>query len=218
MLITIVLVIFVIFLFLGDVSSTVIASLALPISVLGSFAAMKAFGFTLNNISLMALTLSVGFVIDDAIVVLENIVRHMELGQPRRLAALKGAQEIGFTIVSMTVSLVAVFIPILLMGGLIGPTVLPIWRHYKRLYFDFGFCLSFSDANAVQSIPAAWRAQQSKRHPKGIGFGAGKSSLCLCWNLACSARSQTVCGADVRYDGWLDGLFALYYAQGLHAQ
>src|SRR5262249_39971409 len=120
LLMTIVLVVMVIFLFLGDVSTTVIASLALPISVIGTFAAMKMFGFTLNNISLMALTLSVGFVVDDAIVVLENIVRHMEMGEAPFPAAIHGAREIGFTVVSMTLSLVAVFMPILLMGGIIG--------------------------------------------------------------------------------------------------
>src|SRR5579875_331369 len=128
---TIALVILVIFFFLGNVSTTVIASLSLPISIIGSFAAMKLFGFTLNNISLMALTLCVGFVVDDAIVVLENIVRHMEMGEPAFEAALKGSQEIGFTIVSMTLSLVAVFIPILLMGGIIG-----------RLFFQFGVVIT----------------------------------------------------------------------------
>lgn len=133
LLITVFLVVFVIYLFLGSVSSTVIASLALPISLIGTFAAMKLLGFTINNISLMALTLCVGFVIDDAIVVLENISRHMEMGKPAMEAALKGSSEICFTVISMTLSLIAVFIPILLMGGIIG-----------RLFFEFAMTLSLA--------------------------------------------------------------------------
>ena len=117
---TVVLVILVIFLFLRNVSATAIPSLALPISVVGTFAAMYTLGYSLDNLSLMALTLSVGFVVDDAIVVLENIVRHMEMGKPRMEAALEGAREIGFTVLSMTLSLAAVFIPLMFMGGIMG--------------------------------------------------------------------------------------------------
>ena len=117
---TICLVVLVIFLFLRNVSATVIPSLALPFSLIGTFAAMYLMGFSVNNISLMALTLSVGFVVDDAIVMLENIVRHMEQGEGVMEAALKGSREIGFTIISMTLSLVAVFIPVLFMGGIMG--------------------------------------------------------------------------------------------------
>jgi HAE1 family hydrophobic/amphiphilic exporter-1 len=114
------LVILVIFLFLRSVTATFIASVALPISVIGTFASMYALGFSLNNLSLMALTLAVGFVVDDAIVMLENIVRHRENGLPTMEAALKGSREIGFTIISMTVSLIAVFIPVIFMGGMLG--------------------------------------------------------------------------------------------------
>lgn len=131
LLLTIGLVVLVIFFFLGNLPTTIIASVSLPISILGTFAAMKAFGFTLNNISLMALTLCVGFVVDDAIVVMENIVRHVEMGESRMDAALNGSKEIGFTVVSMTISLIAVFIPVLLMGGIIG-----------RLFFEFGVTMS----------------------------------------------------------------------------
>jgi HAE1 family hydrophobic/amphiphilic exporter-1 len=120
LLLTIALVIMVIFLFLRNVSATVIPSLALPLSIVGTFAAMYCFGFSVNNITLMALTLSVGFVVDDAIVMLENIVRHMEHGETPLEAARKGAREIGFTIISMTISLVAVFIPVLFMAGMLG--------------------------------------------------------------------------------------------------
>src|SRR4051812_1459945 len=115
-----VLVVGVIFVFLRRVSATLIPSLALPIAVIGTFAGMSAFGFSLDNLSLMALTLSVGFVVDDAIVMLENIVRHIEMGEQPYDAAMKGSAEIGFTILSMTISLAAVFIPIVFMGGIVG--------------------------------------------------------------------------------------------------
>jgi hydrophobic/amphiphilic exporter-1 (mainly G- bacteria), HAE1 family len=114
------LVIMVIFLFLRKVSATVIPALAVPVSLIGTCAAMYAFGFSINNMTLLALTLSVGFVVDDAIVMLENIVRHVEGGMRPFEAALKGSREIGFTIVSITFSLIAVFIPVLLMGGMVG--------------------------------------------------------------------------------------------------
>jgi HAE1 family hydrophobic/amphiphilic exporter-1 len=114
------LVIAVIFVFLRNPSATVIPSLAVPISILGTFAMMSLLGYTLDNLSAMALTLSVGFVVDDAIVVLENIVRHREMGKGQFQAAVDGSREIGFTIISMTVSLVAVFIPVLFMGGIVG--------------------------------------------------------------------------------------------------
>ena len=117
---TVVLVILVIFLFLRNVSATVIPSLALPMSIVGTFAVMYLLDYSLDNLSLMALTLAVGFVVDDAIVVLENIVRHMEEGEKPYEASVRGAQEIGFTIVSMTISLVAAFIPVLFMSGMLG--------------------------------------------------------------------------------------------------
>ena len=117
---TLCLVVMVIFLFLRNVSATVIPSLALPMSIVGTFAAMYLLGYNLDNLSLMALTLSVGFVVDDAIVMLENIVRHLEMGKRPMQAALDGSREIGFTILSMTLSLVAVFIPVLFMGGIVG--------------------------------------------------------------------------------------------------
>ena len=120
LLLAVMLVILVIFLFLRNVSATIIPSLALPMSIVGTFAAMYLLGYTVDNLSLMALTLSVGFVVDDAIVMLENIVRHMEEGKTRMEAALEGSREIGFTILSMTLSLAAVFIPVFFMGGVIG--------------------------------------------------------------------------------------------------
>jgi len=120
LLLTIGLVIMVIFLFLRNVSATIIPSLALPMSIVGTFAVMYLLGYSLDNLSLMALTLSVGFVVDDAIVMLENIVRHMEGGEGVLQAALTGSREISFTILSMTLSLAAVFLPVLFMGGILG--------------------------------------------------------------------------------------------------
>jgi HAE1 family hydrophobic/amphiphilic exporter-1 len=114
------LVVGVIFVFLRSPRATLIPSLALPMSIIGTFAFMYVFGYNLDNLSLMALTLCVGFVVDDAIVMLENITRHMEMGKPRMQATLDGAREIGFTIVSMTLSLAAVFIPVLFMSGILG--------------------------------------------------------------------------------------------------
>lgn len=130
---TIGLVVLVIFLFLRNVPATVIPSLALPTSLVGTFAAMHLLGFSLNNLSLMALTLSVGFVVDDAVVVLENIVRHMEMGKKPFQAAIEATREITFTIISMTLSLVAVFLPILLMGGIVG-----------RLFNEFAVTMAVS--------------------------------------------------------------------------
>jgi hydrophobic/amphiphilic exporter-1 (mainly G- bacteria), HAE1 family len=125
------LVVLVIFLFLRNVTATIIPSLAIPVAIIGTFAAMYVLGYSLNNLSLMALTLSVGFVVDDAIVVLENIIRHRELGEDPMTAAYKGSREISFTILSMTLSLVAVFIPIMFMGGLIG-----------KLFHEFAMTIS----------------------------------------------------------------------------
>ena len=117
---TLALVVMVIFLFLRNASATIIPSLALPMSIIGTFSVMYLLHYSLDNLSLMALTLAVGFVVDDAIVMLENIVRHLEMGKPKMQAALDGASEVGFTILSMTFSLAAVFIPFLFMGGIIG--------------------------------------------------------------------------------------------------
>src|SRR3989442_7811409 len=121
MLVTLLLVVGVIFLFLHNGSATLIPALALPFSILGTFAVMQVLNFSLNNLSMMALILSIGFVVDDAIAMLENIVRHMEQGTPPLQAAFTGSREAGFTLLSMTVSLPAAFIPVLLMPGLAAP-------------------------------------------------------------------------------------------------
>jgi len=130
---TIALVILVIFLFLRNLSATIIPSLALPLSIIGTFAAIYGLGFSINNITLMALTLSVGFVVDDAIVMLENIVRHIERGEKPMDASFRGSKEIGFTIISMTTSLVAVFIPVLFMSGMLG-----------RMLHEFAVTITFA--------------------------------------------------------------------------
>src|SRR5262249_32951499 len=120
LMLALVLVILVIFLFLRNLSATVIPSLALPFSLVGTFAVMYLCGFSIDNLSLMALTLAVGFVVDDAIVMLENIVRHMEPGQRSFRAAFEALNEVGFTLVSMTISLAGVFLPVLFLGGVLG--------------------------------------------------------------------------------------------------
>ncbi len=120
LLISLILVVLVVFVFLRNVWATVIPGVAVPLSILGTFGVMYLLGYTLDNLSLMALTISTGFVVDDAIVVIENISRYLEQGMPPVKAALRGAKEIGFTVLSMSTSLVAVFIPILLMGGIVG--------------------------------------------------------------------------------------------------
>jgi multidrug efflux pump len=127
------LVILVVFLFLRNVRATLIPSVAVPVSLIGTFGAMYLIGYSLDNLSLMALTISTGFVVDDAIVVLENVTRHIEAGMPRREAALLGAREVGFTVVSMSLSLIAVFVPILLMGGIVG-----------RMFREFAMTLSIA--------------------------------------------------------------------------
>ena len=125
------LVILVVFLFLRNARATLIPSVAVPVSLIGTFGAMYLLGYSLDNLSLMALTISTGFVVDDAIVVLENVTRHIEAGMTRMQAALRGAREVGFTVLSMSLSLIAVFVPILLMGGIVG-----------RLFREFAMTLS----------------------------------------------------------------------------
>ena len=131
LLISIGLVILVVFVFLRNARATLIPAVAVPVSLIGTFAVMYLFGYSLDNLSLMALTISTGFVVDDAIVVMENISRHLEEGMKPFAAALKGAQEIGFTVFSISISLIAVFIPLLMMGGIVG-----------RLFREFAVTLS----------------------------------------------------------------------------
>ena len=131
LLIAIVLVILVVFVFLRNARATLIPSVAVPVSLIGTFGAMYLLGYSLDNLSLMALTISTGFVVDDAIVVLENVTRHIEAGMPRCRRRCRAPREVGFTVLSMSLSLIAVFVPILLMGGIVG-----------RLFREFAMTLS----------------------------------------------------------------------------
>lgn len=140
------LVVLVIFAFLHNVRATLIAALVLPSSLLGTFAFMHLAGYSLNNLSLMAITLAIGFVVDDAVVVIENIARHLDMGKPRVQAALDGAQEIGFTVLSMTISLAAVFLPILFMGGMIG-------RLFQEFAVSIGVAVILSGVVALTLTP-----------------------------------------------------------------
>jgi HAE1 family hydrophobic/amphiphilic exporter-1 len=160
----IILVVLVILLFLGNARATFITALILPTSVLGTFTAMYLLGFSLNNLSLMALTLAVGFVVDDAIVVLENISRHMEMGKGRMQAALDGTKEIGFTVLSMTLSLAAVFLPIMFMQGILG-----------RLFFEFavtvGVAVLMSGAISLTLTPMLCSLFLTPRAEHSRAFG-----------------------------------------------
>ena len=144
----------VIFLFLRSFWATIIPSVTVPLALVGTFAAMYLLGYSLDNLSLMALTIAVGFVVDDAIVMLENIYRHIEEGMTPMEAALKGAGEIGFTIVSISLSLVAVFIPLLLMGGIVGRLFreFAMTCHYRRA--DLGRRVADADADDVLALSA----------------------------------------------------------------
>lgn len=142
----VILVVLVIFLFLKRLSATLIPASAIPISIIGTFAIMYLFGYSLDNLSLMALTLSIGFLVDDAIVMLENIIRHIERGEKPFQAALIGSREIGFTILSMTLSLVAVFIPVLFMGGIIG-------RLFKEFAVTISVAILFSGLVSLTLTP-----------------------------------------------------------------
>jgi multidrug efflux pump len=163
LILAVVLVVLVIFAFLGSLRATVIASIAVPISLIGSFGLMYLLGYSLNNLSLMALTIATGFVVDDAIVMIENIARYLEEGEGPMRAALKGATQIGFTIISLTVSLVAVLIPLLFMGDVIG-----------RLFREFAVTLAITiiisaivSLTLVPMMSARWLGRRRNEHTAG---------------------------------------------------
>ncbi len=178
LMISVILVIGVVFLFLRDPRTSLIPLVAVPVSLIGTLAVMYLLGFSLDNLSLMALTISTGFVVDDAIVVTENITRHIEAGMPRLQAALQGAREVGFTVLSMSLSLIAVFIPILLMGGIIG-----------RLFREFAMTLSVailvSLAISLTTTPmmCARVLRQASDRPMGIVGRASARSFTFVQNL-----------------------------------
>ena len=163
MLLTLALVIMVIFVFLRNVWATVIPSLALPFSIIGTFAVMYMLGYSLDNLSMMALILSVGFVVDDAIVMLENIYRHVEMGEDPLTASLVGSREIGFTIVSMTLSLAAVFIPVLFMGGVLG-------RLFREFSVTICVAILISGIVSVTLTPMLCSLFLKKPHDHGDGI------------------------------------------------
>ena len=165
---TLFLVIMVIFIFLRNVSATVIPSLALPMSLIGTFAVMYLFGYSLDNLSLMALTLAVGFVVDDAIVMLENIVRHMEMRKDPVKAAYEGSAEVAFTILAMTISLTAVFIPLLFMGGILG-------RLFHEFAVTIGTAILVSGFVSLSLTPMlASRFLKPPSHSHGRWFNASE--------------------------------------------
>ncbi|MEH2248374.1 efflux RND transporter permease subunit [Nostoc sp.] len=168
LLLTIALVVLVIFLFLCNISATLIPSLAVPLSIVATFAIMLLLGYSLDNLSLMALTLSVGFVVDDAVVMLENIVRHMEMGESRMEAALNGSREIGFTILSMTISLVAVFIPILFMEGILG-------RLFREFAVTISVAILVSGVISLSLTPMLCSRFLSPPHHEPESEGAGEA-------------------------------------------
>ena len=164
-----ILVILVIFAFLHNLRATLIAALVLPSSLLGTFGFMYLAGYSLNNLSLMAITLAIGFVVDDAVVVIENIARHLEMGKTRMQAALDGAQEIGFTVLSMTISLAAVFLPILFMGGMIG-------RLFQEFAVSIGVAVLLSGVVALTLTPmlcARWLVHETVSNPVSRFFDDG---------------------------------------------
>jgi HAE1 family hydrophobic/amphiphilic exporter-1 len=163
LLLAVVLVVIVVLGFLRNYSSTLIVAIVLPISLIGTFAVMFLMNYSLNNISLMALTLAVGFVVDDAIVVLENITRHMEMGKDRLTAAVEGTREIGFTVISMTLSLVAVFIPIIFMGGILG-------RLFTEFAVTIGLAVLISGAVSLSLTPMLCSRFLRPGHRHGLLF------------------------------------------------
>ncbi|MCY2930397.1 MAG: efflux RND transporter permease subunit [Planctomycetota bacterium] len=172
LLLTLVLVVMVIFLFLRSVRATVIPSLALPMSIIGTFAVMWLMDYSLDNLSLMALTLSVGFVVDDAVVMLENIYRHMEMGKARMQAAFEGSREIGFTIVSMTISLAAVFIPVLFMGGKLG-------RLFREFSVTIGVAVLVSGVVSLSLTPMLASRFLADEHKRKHGAFYRVSEWCF---------------------------------------
>ncbi|MCX8071959.1 MAG: efflux RND transporter permease subunit [Candidatus Binatia bacterium] len=196
MILALILVVLVIFLFLRDPSATLIPSLALPVSLVGTFAFMQPLGFSIDNLSLLALTLSIGFVVDDAIVMLENIVRHREAGKAPFQAAIDGARQIGFTIISMTLSLVAVFIPVLFMPGIVG-----------RLFHEFAVTISIAIllSGVVSLTLTPMLCSRFLQHQEGHG-GRGWNAL---FERAFSAALhwyERSLRATLRWRAWIFGL------------
>jgi hydrophobe/amphiphile efflux-1 (HAE1) family protein len=186
LLISVALVTLVVFAFLGSVRATLIPTVAVPLSLVATFGLMWLFGFSLNNLSLMALTIATGFVVDDAIVVTENIDRYLEKGMPRMQAALVGARQIGFTVVSITVSLLAAFMPLFLMGGMLG-------RMFREFALTLGAAISISALISLTLTPTLcgqWLKPRAPRRPDG-------------WYARMERRYASSLRFVLRYPGWL---------------
>ena len=160
LMISVLLVVLVVFLFLREVWATIIPSVAVPLSLVGTFGVMYLLGYTIDNLSLMALTIATGFVVDDAIVVIENITRYLEEGMKPFEAAMKGSKEIGFTVLSMSTSLIAVFIPILLMGGIVGKLFREFAVTSQRGHRRLAAGLAHHHADALRAV-----SQVARREP-----------------------------------------------------
>ena len=204
--ISVALVILVVFLFLRSGRATLIPAVAVPVSLIGTFAAMYLCGFSLNNLSLMALTIATGFVVDDAIVVLENISRHLEAGMKPLQAALQGSREVGFTVLSMSLSLVAVFLPLLLMGGLPG-------RLLREFAVTLSVAIGISLAVSLTLTPmmCGWLLKSGKPHQptRNRGFGRllvavqGGYGKSLKWVLKHSRLTGLVVPGTIALSVWL---------------
>src|SRR5437868_228157 len=169
LIIAIILVVLVVFAFLRNLRATLIPSVAVPVSLIGTFGVMYLLGYSLDNLSLMALTISTGFVVDDAIVVLENVTRHIEAGKTRMQAALQGAGEVGFTVLSMSLSLIAVFVPILLMGGIVG-------RYFREFAMTLSVAILISLAISLTTTPmmCAYLLRTPREHKAGVLYRASE--------------------------------------------
>ena len=209
--ISVLLVTAVVFVFLGNLRATIIPAIAVPISIIGTFGAMYLLGYSLDNLSLMALTVATGFVVDDAIVVLENIERYIEEGVPRVEAALRGAAEVGFTVVSISLSLIAVFIPILLMGGIIG-----------RLFREFAMTISIAilislavsldhNADDVRGVPAPAQAASGAEAAQPVRPGAGRVRA----HIDLGAAARRAGGADPGGDDRAERVSADDHPEGI---
>jgi multidrug efflux pump len=201
-----ILVIMVVFVFLRDARSALIPSVAVPVSLLGTFGVMYLIGYSLDNLSLMALTVATGFVVDDAIVVLENVTRHVEAGMPRLEAALQGAREVGFTVLSMSTSLIAVFIPILLMGGIVG-------RYFRVFAMTLSIAIAVSLVISLTTTPmmCAFLVRRRKGEPGRLsragehGFNTvlGWYERSLGWALAHSRLTMGILLATLALNFYL---------------
>ena len=192
LMLAVVLVVAVIFLFLGSPAATFIPSIAVPVSIIGTFAVMYALNFSLNNLSLMALTIATGFVVDDAVVMIENIARYIEAGDSPLEAALKGSEQIGFTILSLTVSLIAVLIPLLFMGDIVG-----------RLFREFAITLSAGDPGLGRRLPHPHpdALRQAAPPPRAARDRPGRARLRRRCSTACSTSTRAPCGWSSRTRG-----------------